>query len=215
MKREPGPPENWNAILERLLQGDREAFARFNRLISGFLAQVRAYDFRDDWEDLRQEVLLAVVANARAGRLRDPQAFVGYVRIITRNKFFDHLKRQRRLREKESLPWDEETARAVSTDDSAEDGHPAESVGEAWAAVRDLPEEQQRILEGIYLEGRTYREMSEATGLALGTLKRRVGDSFRAIRTQLGREPPGAEPASEESVDGAGDEEQGTGAGPE
>ena len=62
--------DDWGAILERLLAGDRVAFAKFNRLISGFLTQLRAYDFREEWEDLRQEVLLATIANVRAGRLR-------------------------------------------------------------------------------------------------------------------------------------------------
>ena len=107
-----GSPEDWTLVLERLLEGDRVAFAKFNRLVSGFLRQLRAYDFEDEWDDLRQEVLLATVANARAGRLRDPKAFVGYVKIITRNKFVDRLKRSTKAGEKGTLPWDDETARA-------------------------------------------------------------------------------------------------------
>ncbi len=66
-----GATVDWNATLERLLAGDRVAFLEFNRLVTGFLAQLRAYDFREEWDDLRQEVLMAVVANARTGRLRD------------------------------------------------------------------------------------------------------------------------------------------------
>ena len=73
--------EDWIAVVDRLVAGDRVAFATINRLISGFLTQLRAYDLRDEWDDLRQEVVLSVVANARAGRLRDPEAFLGYVRI--------------------------------------------------------------------------------------------------------------------------------------
>ena len=65
--------KDWLAVLGRLLAGDRVAFLEVNRLVTGFLVQLRAYDFRDEWDDLRQEVLLSVVANARAGRLRDPQ----------------------------------------------------------------------------------------------------------------------------------------------
>jgi RNA polymerase sigma-70 factor (ECF subfamily) len=176
-----GDPEDWPAVLEQLLDGDRFAFAKFNRLLSGFLAQLRAYDFREEWEDLRQEVLVATVANARAGRLRDPGAFVGYVRIITRNKFIDRLKRQLRHREKEALPWDDETARAAPLQPS-----PAERpLGDAWAAVRALPGEQQRILEGLYLEGKTYQEVSDEIGMPLGTLKRRLRQSFAELRSRL------------------------------
>ena len=104
------PGEDWRALQEKLCKGDREALLRLNRLVSGFLARLRAYDFRDEWDDLRQDVALSVVQNARAGRLRDPNAFVGYVRIITRNKFFDHLKRHSRRLEAGALPWDDATA---------------------------------------------------------------------------------------------------------
>ena len=179
---------DWGRVQERLLEGDRVAFAKFNRLLSGFLAQLRAYDFRDEWEDLRQEVLVATIANHRAGRLRDPQAFVGYVRIITRNKFIDRLKRELRSREGETLPWDDEAAHAAAQPQAAPD--PAE-LGEAWAAVRELPEEQQRILEGVYLEGKTYQEVSDETGVPLGTLKRRLRQSFATLRVRLGE--PGGE----------------------
>jgi RNA polymerase sigma-70 factor (ECF subfamily) len=180
-------PRDWNAILERLLAGDRVAFLEFNRLLTGFLAQLRAYDFQEEWDDLRQEVLLSVVANARAGRLRDPQAFVGYVKIITRNKFVDRLKRRLRHGEAEALPWDEETARAAAVPASVgADGQTArETARELWAAVRELPGEEQRILEGIYLEGKTYQEVSDATGIPLGTLKRRLRAGLAALRARL------------------------------
>ena len=141
----------------RLLEGDRLAFLEINRLITGFLVQLRAYDFRDEWDDLRQEVVMSVVANARSGRLRDPRAFVGYVRIITRNKFVDRLKRRFRHQERE--------------------------------AVRELPEEQRRVIEEVYLNGRTYQEASEETGIPLGTMKRRLRDGLRALRERFGVAP--------------------------
>jgi RNA polymerase sigma-70 factor (ECF subfamily) len=175
-----GQPQDWLAILDRLMAGDRVAFLQFNRLVTGFLAQLRAYDFRDEWDDLRQEVLLSVVGNARAGRLRDPKAFVGYVKIITRNKFVDRLKRQLRHSEKDTLAWDDETARAAAvTDDAAGAG------GDVWSEVRTLSDEEQRILTGLYVEGRTYQEVSDATGIALGTLKRRLRVSLAALRERL------------------------------
>src|SRR5436309_1868452 len=98
-----GAGEDWAEVLDRLLAGDRVALARVNRLVTTELARQRAYDFREEWDDLRQEVLLAVVANAKAGHLRDPRAFVGYVRILTRNKFIDRLKVRLRHHERETL----------------------------------------------------------------------------------------------------------------
>jgi RNA polymerase sigma-70 factor (ECF subfamily) len=174
-------------VLDRLVAGDRLAFATINRLISGFLVQLRAYDFRDEWDDLRQEVVLSLLANARAGRLRDPAAFLGYVRIITRNKLVDRLKGARRRHERTSVPWDEEAARTVGASDGS--GLPqdpaATAAREVWAAVRDLPEEQQDVLDGIYRQGKTYQAVSDETGIPLGTMKRRLRDALMALRRRF------------------------------
>src|SRR5438874_3255463 len=177
--------KDWLAVLGRLLAGDRIAFLEVNRLVTGFLVQLRAYDFREEWDDLRQEVLLSVVANARAGRLRDPKAFVGYVRIITRNKFIDRLKARLRHHEKEALPWDEETARAMAAP-AALDGR----ARELWSAVRDLPPEEQRVLDGVYRQGKTYEQVCTETGLPLGTMKRRLRDGLAALRRRFAEGGP-------------------------
>jgi RNA polymerase sigma-70 factor (ECF subfamily) len=166
-------------VQARLLAGDRLAFLEVNRLISGFLARFRAYDFREEWEDLRQEVVFSLVANARAGRLRDPGAFVAYVRSITRNKLVDRLKQRLRRREGDTLPW-EEAAERLAADAPAADGR---DLSEALAA---LPDEERRAVAGVYLEGRTYQEVADATGLPLGTLKRRLRDGLAALRLRLG-----------------------------
>ncbi len=179
-------PENWLALQEQLLSGDRVAFARFNRLISGFLIRLRAYDFRDEWDDLRQEVLISVIANARRGRLRDPQAFVGYVRIITRNKFMDRLKRSLRKGEKAALPWDEETAwltasAAVASSDTR--------ASELWAEVRKLPPERSQLVEAVYRQGKTYQEAADDAGVPLGTAKRWLREALAELRKRLGSVP--------------------------
>ena len=174
-----GAREDWIAIVDALVAGDRLAFAKVNRLISGFLAQLRAYEFRDEWDDLRQEVVMSLVANARAGKLRDPEAFLGYVRIITRNKVVDRVKGARRRHERSTVAWDDEAARAVG---AAPD--PA-AARELWAAVRDLPDEQQDVLDGIYRQGKTYQAVSDETGIPLGTMKRRLRDALVALRRRF------------------------------
>jgi RNA polymerase sigma-70 factor (ECF subfamily) len=180
----PGQPTDWMGVLDRLLAGDRLAFLQMNRLISGFLAQGRAYDFRDEWDDLRQEVLIAVVENARAGRLRDPKALLGYVRVITRNKFIDRLKKHLRHHEKETLPWDDETARAMSADAEID----VEATASLRAAIRELPAEEQRVLDGVYRHGKTYDEVSQDTGLPLGTMKRRLRGALATLRRRMAGE---------------------------
>jgi RNA polymerase sigma-70 factor (ECF subfamily) len=182
------PAEDWIAVLDRLVAGDRVAFAKVNRLISGFLVQLRAYDFRDEWDDLRQEVVMSLVANARAGRLRDREAFLGYARIITRNKVVDRLKGARRRHERATVAWDEESARGLGIDGAVAD-RSAAAAREVWAAVRDLSDEQQDVLDGVYRQGKTYQAVSDETGIPLGTMKRRLRDALVALRRRFADEP--------------------------
>jgi RNA polymerase sigma-70 factor (ECF subfamily) len=180
------PREDWMVVLDQLLRGDRLAFAKVNRLISGFLAHLRAYDFRDEWDDLRQEVVMSLVANARAGRVRDPEAFLGYVRIITRNKVVDRMKGARRRHERGTVPWDDAAAAMGASPDPA-----ATAAREVWAAVRDLPAEQQDVLDGVYRAGKTYQAVSDETGIPLGTMKRRLRDALVALRRRFADDPDG------------------------
>jgi DNA-directed RNA polymerase specialized sigma24 family protein len=99
--------ERWRRVLQELLIGDRTALATLNRQVTAHLLHWRAYDFRDAWDDLRHEVLTAIVQNARAGRLRDPAVFLGYIHIITRNQFIDRLKAQLQWPSHQPLPWEQ------------------------------------------------------------------------------------------------------------
>ncbi len=175
-------PRAWSEIAERALAGDAVALAELSRLITGCLCRLRAYDFRDEWDDLRQEVLVALLASHRQGRLRDAQAFVGYVRIITRNKFCDRLRRELDWRERDALPWEELAARLPIASEPAPD--PAR--GELWRAVGELPDEQRRAVELVYGEGYSVEEVSQRDGVPLGTQKRRLRQALAALRLRLG-----------------------------
>jgi len=174
------PTTDWMRVVERLVSGDRLAFVQLGRLVTGYLVKLRAYDFREDWDDLRQEVVAAVVANVGAGRVRDSAALAAYVRVVTRNKFVDRLKQHLRCRADEHLPWDDETARAMAADEVDPRAH------DLWHAVGDLPPDEQRVIDQVYRQGKTYEEASAATGLPLGTMKRRLRTALMALRLRLG-----------------------------
>lgn len=84
-----------------------------------------------------------------------------------------------RCKEKEALPWDEEAARAL------EAGPDESGSAELRATVQSLPLDQQRVLDGIYTQGRTYQEVSDDTGIPLGTMKRRLRDAILALRRRF------------------------------
>jgi RNA polymerase sigma-70 factor (ECF subfamily) len=71
---------------------------------------------------------------------------------------------------------------------------PLEQVGAAdtasavHAAVRQLPPEQQQVVELAYFGGLSYREVAEVTGLAEGTAKSRVRLALAKLELLLDRQ---------------------------
>lgn len=171
---------NWLELLDRLATGDRLAFLKINRLLTQYLTQLHAYDLDNEWEDLRQEVVIALVQNHQAGKLRDPAAFLAYARSITRNKFYDRLARQDRLGEKKTVPIERIDLETLQTSANG-----SGAAREVWYAVDDLPEQQREILHGIYRGGMTYEQVAAATGIPLGTVKRRLRQALAALRDQF------------------------------
>lgn len=186
----PREATDWEGIQERLLAGDRLAVLQVNRLITRVLQHLRAWDFSDEWDDLRQEVVLALLANARRDRLRDPRAFEGYVRIITRNKFFDRLSRGSRRHERDSQAWEDENPSrlppGLTTDGG---GDPEEEATSLRAEVDRMDEPDRSLLLGTYWAGHTVQEMADSLGLPLGTAKRYQRRALESLRRRLGGTP--------------------------
>jgi RNA polymerase sigma-70 factor (ECF subfamily) len=167
---------DWAGTLDRLLRGDRVAFLDTAGLITGFLAEWRAYEFRDEWDDVVQEVILAAVEAARSGRLRKPAALPGYLRTATRFKFVDWLRRRR------PVPLDvdgEETSADLYWPPTAP---PEEGGWEIWEAVRNLPENQQKVIVGVYHEGKTHAEVARDSGVPMGAISRHLREGLKALR---------------------------------
>jgi RNA polymerase sigma-70 factor, ECF subfamily len=176
-------PEDWIRILDRLLDGDHLAFLKFNGLITGYLTRLRAYDFEQEWDDLRQEIVLSVIENVRAGRLRDRRALLAYVKIITRNKVIERLRVRLRRHEKETLPWGEELPHGTLSQGS--EAVRDERAIDLWVAVGELSAEEQRVIDGVYRQGKTYETVSAETGIPLGTMKRRLRTGLSTLRQRL------------------------------
>jgi RNA polymerase sigma-70 factor (ECF subfamily) len=169
-------------VAERLLAGDRVALLRVSRLIASFLVRWRAYDFRDEWPDLVQEVLLAVVSGLRRGSIRDPDALVGYVATVARHKLVDRLRQLGPPRETAELVWP--IATPAAPDDEAL--HPSiEAVVEVRLLLEKLPERQRMVVIGVYGQGRTYEAVARETGIPLGTVKRLLREGLATLRREL------------------------------
>lgn len=174
--------DDWAEIIDRLVEGDQLACLRISRLITELLARWRAYDFRDEWPDLVQEVLLVVFTAAREGKIRNPDAGLGFIRTVAHHKFIDRLRRRIRCSEDQSLPWDE-LIRAKHLE--AESRRSAEESFDLRLALEKLPEQRRRIVLGVYGEGKTVAKMAQETGTPLGTTKRYLRVSLAELREDL------------------------------
>lgn len=95
------------------------------------------------------------------------------------------LARQRRRRRASQLPAEELMAlpsREASPFQQAESGEQTQALKEC---LQELPEEQTEALVLFYLESMRYREIAEALGVPIGTVKSRLHAAKRALAEAL------------------------------
>ena len=172
-------------IVVALRAGDRLAFLRLSRLVTSYLARLRAYDFRDEWPDLVQEVVAAVAAAHASDRLRDREALAAFVRSVTRNKLADRLKQELRLRGELRLAWEVATLEGFDPLGEPMCGR----LLDLRRALAALPDKKGTVLVRVYMEGKSYEEVALETGIPLGTLKRYLRDGLAELRRRLVEEP--------------------------
>jgi RNA polymerase sigma-70 factor (ECF subfamily) len=178
----PAPDPDWARLLERVAEGEGLAFVQASRVVNRFLVRWGAYTFRDEWDDVIQEVVAAGVLALRDGRLRDPQAAVAFLRTTARFKFIDRLRGQLRLQSADPLAWDELVA---SRERPLEQQLAAESREDLRRALAGIPDKKRECVVAVYVGGMTYEEAARATGLPLGTLKRYLRDAMAQLREML------------------------------
>ncbi len=176
-------PVDWAVVLSDLDRGDPVAIAKVSRVVSAFLNRFRAYELRDSWEDLRQEVLEILIRSHRRGVLRQPGAFVSYTGRIVWSRLA--LRTRRRDRPSE----------APLEVPSLLDPDLALDLERAFQA---LPERERSVVEAIYLRGMNYQAAADELRLPLGTLKRLQTGALRALRESLGLNRRGKQPGEAE-----------------
>jgi RNA polymerase sigma factor (sigma-70 family) len=159
--------------------------ARFEQVFAEFAPRVRSYFLRHGLDraladEVVQEVMLTVWH--QSDRF-DPEkgSLSTWVFTIARNRLIDSVRRRKRPEPDPTDPcWvGDPEARAPSPESAAAQVFRARALREA---LTRLPEEQRRVLEGLYFDGKSMSELSEATGIPLGTIKTRARLALRALR---------------------------------
>ena len=144
-----------------------------------------------DAEDIFQEVFYELVD---AYRLMKPVEQVGaWLFRVARNRIID-LFRSRRpavlgndtmvpTEEGEAPQWED----LLPSPDAGPEAAYARSVllEELDAALEDLPEEQRNVFVAHEIEGRSFKELSEATGVSVNTLLSRKRYAVLQLRRRL------------------------------
>jgi len=179
----PGHSGDWEAVMQALDRGEPEAIERLTQVVHRVLGRCGARDFRGEWEDLVQDVLMALLIGVREGRIREPAAFVGYAKRIATNKWNDRLARHVRCREDAATPIEDLGAGdslRVST------GRPeSDDVIDVRRALAKLPRHKAEVVYKVYAEGKSYGEAARETNTPFGSLKRHLREGMELLRAEL------------------------------
>jgi len=162
--------------LEKVYRNERSSMLGFIRSRTGSLEEA---------EDLLQDVFFQAI---RAASVTEPiENIVGWLYTIARNKIID---RYRRKRNTVSLQQEREdvTLEALLSDSgiNIEKEVIRRAVMDALIeALEELPPEQRDAFVQQAIEGRTFREISESTGIPLNTLIARKRYAVQFLRKRL------------------------------
>ena len=135
-----------------------------------------------DAEDVVQEVMLGLLAAPHV--LSGVENIGGWLYTLVRRRCVDEIRRSKRHRELEADDVVEELFHRELSGDVEEE----ELLQAVIAAVETMPGPLREALIGNALEERTFREMSEESGVPMGTLMARKKRAIDLIREELERE---------------------------
>jgi RNA polymerase sigma-70 factor (ECF subfamily) len=187
-------PEIDPDLLRRAQAGDEMAFgvimrteyARTYRLAYAILHN------EADARDVCQEAWLTIWK--QLGTFRGDSRFTTWLHPIVTRKALDHLRKRRRWFDR-FLPFDHgDDATAVTvpepaTEDTARDQTEGnETVARVRTAIASLPPKHRAVLALREMEGLTYEEIAQATGVPVGTVMSRLFHARKLLAAKLGKE---------------------------
>ena len=164
--------------MEGLMAGDdvavRALYARFGRPV--FTMGLRLLGTREAAEELTQDVFLT--AWRKAARF-DPQRgrLSTWLMTIAHNLAVDRLRRETGV-SRPTLVLVDEVPEAPGIDEEAQ----LIERDAALRAIASLSEAEKRLIARTYFRGLTAREIAEADGIPLGTVKTRLRSALIKVR---------------------------------
>lgn len=178
-------------LIGRAAQGDARAlevlYDRYSGVVFSFA--LRIVSDRQLAEEVLQEAFFRAWqqgGNFSAGR----GSFITWLLSITHNLSIDEIRKRRRRPQKADSEEPEQVLASV-----ADTGAGAHVEDEVWlgalretigTALAELPPAQREAIEMAYFRGMTQREIAEALGEPLGTIKTRMRLGLQKLKDALG-----------------------------
>lgn len=171
---------DWRCHVRPAQQGDRDARALLYRAFAKTVHAIAlAHVGFDQADDVTQDVFCTVFATLN--RLREPEAFAGFLCTAARNAARDQLRRQKR--EPAALPTTELTASEPSPAVQIAERETTERV---LAGLQSLPEAFRETLMMRLVSGLSGQEIAERTGLTHGSVRVNLTRGMAMLRERLG-----------------------------
>ncbi|MEU3510470.1 sigma-70 family RNA polymerase sigma factor [Streptomyces longwoodensis] len=183
--RKPVAEPDLDELVGRVALGDQEAFAAVYDLVAGPVLGVVRSVLRDraQSEEVMQEVLVEVWRTAPRYR-PDRGTAINWILTLAHRRAVDRVRSVEASAEREhkaalldQLPEYDEVTEQVQTRLERE---------QVRRCLRTLTELQHQAVTLAYYRGLTYRQVAEALGLPLGTVKTRLRDGLIRLRDCLG-----------------------------
>lgn len=171
--------------MERAQARDRDAFELLvEEHLAGVYRIAAAIVGPADAMDVTQETF--VTAWQQLPRLRNRDAFIGWLRRICVNAARQWLRRARRRGDVASLDRDISRTALQPVDRHADFRSAVEARVLLEPAIERLSPEQQALLALHYTLGFSIAEAADALGIRVGTAKSRLNAALRALRAAVG-----------------------------
>jgi RNA polymerase sigma-70 factor, ECF subfamily len=171
------------AILHRINQGDKTAVQDCLSKYGGLVWSLarRMSPSQEDAEDAVQEIFVDIWKNAQ--RFDAAQSSeTTFIAMIARRRLIDRLRHAKRRISTDSLE-DIATEPQNRADEQLQTSIEAKDAARALGQLRP---EQRRVLQLSIVQGLSHQEISDATGIPLGTVKTHARRGLLQVREFLG-----------------------------
>jgi RNA polymerase sigma-70 factor (ECF subfamily) len=169
-------------LARRVADGDRKAVEEFVDRYGGRVhALARRYADGADAEDLTQEIFIDIFRSV--GGFQGKSQLSTWIYRVAVN----HCLRFREKTPPPSVPYDDAFVHAEASDGNPVQGAVRGELREqVHAALDTLTDEHRTVVILHELHGLTYTECADALGIPIGTVKSRLSNAFKRLRTSLG-----------------------------